>query len=399
MEQTWRWFGPDDVVKISDICQTGATGVVTSLHHIPYGEVWTVDEIRKRQKQIADDSRGALSWSVVESLPVSDAIKLGEGDLEADFGNYRQSLRNLAACGITTICYNFMPVIDWTRTDLSVPLPGGARTLRFDVVKCAAFDCFILKRRGAEDDYGSGVVDDARRWIDASTLQQRSELFRSIMVGLPGAFKRYEIDEFSDILKVFSGLGRNGLLANLRRFLKEVVPTAEEVGARLAIHPDDPPRPLFGLTRAIVDAESLDHAVTSCPSPSNGITLCTGSLGAGRQNDLSAIARRFAGHIHFAHLRNVKKEPNGSFNEAPTLEGDVDMPDIVETLLGEQEVRQRAGRTDWRIPFRPDHGQELLDDIGKATHPGYPAIGRLKGLAELRGVISGISHARRRRES
>lgn len=242
MEQTWRWFGPDDVVKISDICQTGATGVVTSLHHIPYGEVWTVDEIRKRQKQIADDSRGALSWSVVESLPVSDAIKLGEGDLEADFGNYRQSLRNLAACGITTICYNFMPVIDWTRTDLSVPLPGGARTLRFDVVKCAAFDCFILKRRGAEDDYGSGVVDDARRWIDASTLQQRSELFRSIMVGLPGAFKRYEIDEFSDILKVFSGLGRNGLLANLRRFLKEVVPTAEEVGARLAIHPDDPPQ-------------------------------------------------------------------------------------------------------------------------------------------------------------
>jgi mannonate dehydratase len=394
MEQTWRWFGPDDVVRLADARQAGATGIVTALHHIPYGVVWSGEEIERRKGEIAADPSLGLRWSVVESLPVAEPIKLGEGDLEPLFENYRQSLRNLAACGVTTVCYNFMPVLDWTRTDLAWPLPGGGRALRFNAHEFAAFDCFMLERPGAEADHPPEVVRRARAWFDASSEGDRRRLLANIMAGLPGAFDRYDIPGLRRMLDRYRGTTRDGLRENLARFLRAVVPTAEEVGIRMCIHPDDPPRPTFGLPRIVGSADDLAFIVGAYDSDANGITFCTGSLGAGPANDVPAMAKRFAGKIHFAHLRNVAKEPDGSFMEADHLGGDVDMVPVVTTLLEEQKRRRDAGDPRWRIPFRPDHGHELLDDIGKAAFPGYSAIGRLRGMAEIRGVMTAVAALR-----
>jgi mannonate dehydratase len=391
MEQTWRWFGPDDVIKLPHIRQAGASGIVTALHHIRYGVEWTVDEIEKRKALISKDASLGLKWSVVESLPVSEAIKLGEGDLAPLFAAYRASLRNLARCGIHVVCYNFMPVLDWARTDLAYVLPGGGRALRFNAHEYAAFDCYILERPGAEAEHDPAVLERARKWIAAASETDKNRILSNIMAGLPGAFDRYDVPGLRKILDRFKGVTPARLRDNYARFLKEVIPTAEEVGVRMCVHPDDPPRPLFGLPRVVSNADDIDFILKACDSPANGLTFCTGSLGAGAKNDVPAMARRFSGRIYFAHLRNVAKEPDGSFMEADHLGGDVDMVSVVTTLLDEQKRRKDRGDAAWRIPFRPDHGHELLDDVGKPTHPGYPAIGRLRGLAEIRGVMTAVA--------
>ncbi|MGC2779809.1 MAG: mannonate dehydratase [Bradyrhizobium sp.] len=391
MEQTWRWFGPDDPITLPQVRQTGATGIVTALHHIPYGVVWSTDEIVKRIGMIESDSSLRLRWSVVESLPVSEAIKLGEGDLAPLFENYRQSLRNLASCGVTNVCYNFMAVLDWTRTELAFRLPGGATALRFDVDRFAAFDCYILQRRGAEAEFSADVLDRAKAWVAQASESDKDRLLATIMAGLPGAYDRYDVPGLRRMLEKYRDIGHAELRANYARFLREVVPTAQECGVSLCVHPDDPPRDLFGLPRVVSNADDLQFIVDACPSPANGITFCTGALGAGGQNNVPALAERFAPHIRFVHLRNVTKMLDGSFMEAEHLRGDVDMVAVATTLLKEQARRKAAGEPDWRIPFRPDHGHELADDIGRGTHPGYPLVGRLKGLAEIRGVMTAVA--------
>ena len=394
MEESWRWFGPDDVVPLHAIRQAGASGVVTALHQIPYGAVWSVAAIRERQALIAADPALGLRWNVVESLPVHERIKLGEGDLAPLFANYRESMRNLAACGVRVICYNFMPVVDWTRTELRHPLPGGGRALRFNAHEYAAFDCFMLRRPGAEAEHPPEVVARARAWFAAASDTARATLLASIMAGLPGAFDRYDIPALRRMLDRYAGISADDLRRHLARFLAEVIPTAEELGIRMAIHPDDPPRPLLGLPRIVGSAADLRSILASVPGGANGITFCTGSLGAGVQNDVPALAQEFASRVHFVHLRNISKEPDGSFMEADHLDGDTDMVRVVETLLAEQRRRQEAGDPRWRLPFRPDHGHELLDDVGKGSFPGYSAIGRLKGLAELRGVVRAVATLR-----
>ena len=394
MQQSWRWFGPGDVVPLHAIRQAGASGVVTSLHQIPYGEMWSVEAIEARKAEIAADPSLGLHWNVVESLPVHERIKLGEGDLSGLFETYRQSMRNLAASGVRTICYNFMPVVDWTRTELHHRLPGGGTALRYNAHEFAAFECFMLKRDGAEADYPAEVLARARAWFDRSCESDRDTLLASIMAGLPGAFDRYDIPALRRMLDRYRGVTRPVLRERLVRFLREIIPTAEECGMRMAIHPDDPPRDIMGLPRIVSNEEDLAHLVSAVPSDANGITFCTGSLGAGAQNDVPALARRFAPQVHFVHLRNVATEADGSFMEADHLDGDTDMVAVVDAMLAEQARRREAGDADWRIPFRPDHGRELLDDVGKGSFPGYSAIGRLKGLAEIRGVITALAQTR-----
>lgn len=391
MEQTWRWWGPNDIITLSHICQVGATGIVTALHDIPTGELWSSDAVAERKRAIEADSRLGLRWSVVESLPIHERIKLGEGDLKELLDTYRQSMRNLARHGVTTICYNFMPVLDWARTQLRAPLPGGGNALRFNAHEFAAFDCHMLQRDGADTDYSADVLDRAKSWFANATEDDRRRLLGAIMAGLPGAFDRYDIEGLRTMLARYRGIDHVRLRENLAHFLREIIPTAEEVGIRMAIHPDDPPRPLLGLPRICSNAEDIAFILDTVPSPSNGLTFCTGSLGASYANDLPAMARRFAPHILFAHLRNVAKEEDGSFMEADHLGGDNDMVGVVKVLLSEQKRRRDAGEANWRIPFRPDHGHELLDDVGKATHPGYPAIGRMRGLAEIRGVMTALA--------
>jgi mannonate dehydratase len=390
MEETWRWFGPDDACELKHVRQAGARGIVTALHHIPYGHVWTVEEIRKRQAIIEAEASLGLKWRVVESLPVHESVKLGGDGLEPIFHAYRQSLRNLAACGIEVVCYNFMPILDWTRTQLDAPLPGGGTALRFNIHEYAAFDCYMLKRPGAEDEHDETTLNQARSWFQRSSESDREKLLANIMAGLPGAYERYDVPGLRAMLDRYSDVSRTDLQANYVRFLREVVPTAEEVGVRLCVHPDDPPRPLFGLDRIVSNADDIDFILSAVPSPSNGLTLCSGSLGANPANDVPAIARRFADKIHFAHLRNVAKEADGSFMEADHLGGDTDMVALVRVLMAECRRRRAEGRRDWNIPMRPDHGHELIDDASRKTHPGYPVIGRLRGLAELRGVMAAV---------
>ena len=391
MEQTWRWFGPDDAIALPEIRQAGATGIVTALHQIPYGVVWSQDEIATRKSMIEADGGLGLRWSVVESLPVAEPIKQATGDLATLFDNYRQSLRNLGAMGVTTVCYNFMPVLDWTRTQLAVPLPGGGSALRFNAHEYAAFDCFMLARAGAEAEHAPDVLARARAWFDRASESDKDRLLANIMAGLPGAYDRYDIPGLRRMLDRYADITADGLRENLARFLREVVPAADEAGVRLCIHPDDPPRPLFGLPRVVSNEDDLDFIVNAVDSVANGITFCTGSLGAHPTNDLPAMAERFGPRIHFVHLRNVAKEADGSFQEAEHLGGDVDMVAVMGALLGEQSRRHAAGDTHWRLPFRPDHGHALLDDTRRKTHPGYPLIGRLRGLAELRGVMTAVA--------
>jgi mannonate dehydratase len=391
MEESWRWFGPDDLVTLPMIRQTGARGIVTALHQIPYGVVWSIDEIKARIGQIAADASLGLRWNVVESLPIHESIKLGEKNLTPLFDNYRQSMRNLAACGVRVICYNFMPILDWTRTDLAHPLPGGGTSLKFDAVKYCAFDCFMLERAGAESDHAPELLRRAKAWFLAASDSDKAQLLSNVNAGLPGAYARYDIAGFKTMLERYRGIDRDALRANYARFLREIIPTAEEVGIAMCVHPDDPPRPMFGLQRIVSNADDLDFIINAVPSPANGVTFCTGSLGAGAANDVPAMAKRFAPHVHFAHLRNVAKEPDGSFMEAEHLGGDTNMVAVVRALLAEQDRRKSAGNDNWRIPFRPDHGHELLDDVRRKTHPGYPVIGRMRGLAEIRGVIAAVS--------
>ncbi|CAH1652568.1 D-mannonate dehydratase [Hyphomicrobiales bacterium] len=394
MEQCWRWFGPDDVVTLAQARQAGATGIVNSLHQIPYGVVWSVEEIEKRQAIIRSDKSFGLEWRVVESLPIHESVKIGEGDLEPIFENYRQSMRNLAACGLQVICYNFMPVLDWTRTELAHKLPGGGTALRFNLHEYVALDHFMLKRKGADEGHSAEMMDKAKAWFDGSTQADRDRLLSSVMAGLPGAFDRYDLPGLARILERYAGMTHDKLRANLKRFLEAIIPTAEEVGIRMCIHPDDPPRPLFGLPRICSDEEDIAFILDSVPSPANGLTLCSGSLGANPKNDVPKIARRFADKIWFAHLRNVAKDPDGSFMEAEHLGGDTDMVALVDALMAEEQRRKAAGHPHWRIPMRPDHGHELLDDVGKGSFPGYPAVGRLRGLAELRGVMTALAQVK-----
>ncbi len=391
MKQTWRWFGPDDAVTLAAARQAGASGIVTALHHIPYGEVWSVAEIEKRKAEIAAPGFG-LDWSVVESLPIHERVKLGEGDLEPIFANYRQSMANLAACGLKTICYNFMPVLDWTRTELDHSLPAGARALRFNAHEYLAFDWLILERPGAEEGQPPELLARAKAWFDASTQADRDRLLANIMAGLPGAYDRYDVPALRGMLARYAGIDADGLRANFARFLRAVVPAAQELGIRLCVHPDDPPRPLFGLPRIVSTESDIEAVLGMVDLPANGLTLCSGSLGAHPDNDVPAIARRFADRIWFAHLRNVAKDPDGSFMEAEHLGGDTDMVALIAALLDEEARRKAEGRADWEIPMRPDHGHEILDDIGRGSFPGYPAIGRLRGLAELRGVMTALAH-------
>lgn len=391
MEQTWRWFGPDDAVTLPEIRQAGATGIVTALHHIPYGVVWSQQEIATRKAMIEGDTSLGLRWSVVESLPVAEPIKQADGDLSKLFDSYRESLRNLGALGVTTVCYNFMPVLDWTRTQLAVPLPGGGTALRFNAHEYAAFDCFILARKGAEADHSPAVLSRAKTWFDHASESDKDTLLATIMAGLPGAYDRYDIPGLRRMLDRYTDITADGLRENLARFLRGVIPAAEEAGVRMCIHPDDPPRPLFGLPRIVSTADDIAFLLGAVDSDANGLTLCTGSLGASAVNDLPAIARQFAPRTHFVHLRNVGTEPDGSFQEADHLGGDVDMVTVIQPLLYEQKRRRDAGDPHWRLPFRPDHGHELLDDKNRRTHPGYPLIGRLRGLAELRGVMTALA--------
>ncbi|MDV7272163.1 mannonate dehydratase [Thioclava sp. A2] len=389
MIETWRWYGPDlDTISLSEVAQTGATGIVNALHEIPYGEVWTREAIAARRRIIEDTG---FRWEVVESLPIHERIKRGDGDLSALFAAYRQSMVNLAAEGVQVICYNFMPVLDWTRTDLAAPVARGGTCLRFEAYRMAAFEIHMLGREGARDDYDPEVQTRATEWFSASTEAEREALLYAIMAGLPGAFDRYDINGLRTQLALYDGIGREGIRANYRRFLEEVIPTAEEVGLRLCVHPDDPPRDILGLPRVVSTAEDIDWILNAVDSPANGLTLCTGSLGANPANDLPAIAARFAERIHFAHLRNVRKDADGSFEEAAHLDGDTDMVAVLRVLLAEETRRKAQGRSDWSIPFRPDHGHELGPDIGRGAFPGYPLVGRLRGLAELRGVIRALS--------
>ena len=387
MKETWRWYGPLDKIDLAEIRQTGAVGIVTALHEIPYGQVWKRQVISERNSKI---KAAGFKWEVVESLPLHEDIKRGSGDLATLFSNYRQSMVNLAAEGIRTICYNFMPLLDWTRTDLKSPLANGGTCLRFSAYRMAAFEVCMLKREGAEKDYPSEVVERARKWFFEATEKDQQNLLKAIMAGLPGAYDRYDVEGLRYALKSYHGMNADNVRANYQRFLNEVLPTAQELGIRLCVHPDDPPRNILGLPRIVSNAKDIDWVMEAFPTQSNGLTLCSGSLGSGSENDVVEIARRHADRIYFAHLRNVCKEPDGSFEEATHLEGDTNMPALCKVLLDEENTRRRNAMPDWQIPFRPDHGHELLSDPKKKTFPGYPLIGRLRGLAEIRGILHAL---------
>ncbi|MBZ5486546.1 mannonate dehydratase [Halomonas aquamarina] len=382
MEHTWRWFGPKDPIQLGEIRQAGATGIVTALHDIPNDQVWPVEAIRERKAMI---EAAGLSWSVVESVPVHEAIKQGLPERDALIETYCQTLRNLAACGIDTVCYNFMPVLDWTRTDLVHALPDGALALRFDQTAFAAFDLYLLARPGAEAEYSEEDQRAARQYLETLDEPARDKLVNTLIAGLPGAEEHYTLAQFREVLAHYADIDAAGLREHLGYFLRAVIPVAEEVGIRMAIHPDDPPRPLLGLPRVVSTHEDAQWVVDCVPSPANGLTFCTGSYGVREDNDLVAMARHFASHIHFIHLRATRRESDPrSFHEAPHLAGDVDMVGVIRALVDEE--RRRASEGGARLPLRPDHGHHILDDQQRATAPGYPLYGRMRGLAELRGV-------------
>lgn len=399
MRQTWRWFGPKDLVSIDAVTQAGAAGIVTALHHVPPGTVWTPEAIAQRQAEVSrrcDGSASGLAWEVVESLPVSEDIKTQSGAWRAHLEAYRHSLRHLAAAGIEVICYNFMPVLDWTRTDLAWRLPNGATCMRFDLTDFAAFDLFLLKRPGAEDSYDPALRETAAQRFAEMTQAQAAQLVRTVAFGLPGAAETLSLEDVRAHLDRYAAISTEKLRAHLIDFLSEVVPTAEALGLRLCCHPDDPPFPLLGLPRIMSTESDYSAVMRAVDLPSNGITLCSGSLGARADADLPGMMDRWGGRVHFLHLRNVTRESTqipGSFHEAEHLGGDTDMVALIAAALREEARRKAEGRRDCSIPFRPDHGQDMLDDLTRRAQPGYPAIGRLKGLAELRGVIAALSHS------
>lgn len=398
MRQTWRWFGPKDLVSVDDMLQAGVEGVVSALHHIPAGEVWTPEEIAKRQSVIAlckDGSPSGLRWEVVESLPVSEDIKKQKGDCAVHYENYKTSLRNLAAAGLNTVCYNFMPVLDWTRTDLNWRVGTGATCMRFDYVDFAAFDIFILGRKNAASGFPQAIAETARVRYEAMNEADRATLARNVVFGLPGSAESFTLEDVRRHLAEYDAISQDDLRSHLINFLSEVVPVAEEVGIRMCCHPDDPPFNLLGLPRIMSTEEDYRRIMEAVDLNANGITLCTGSLGARSDNDLPGMMKRLGDRVHFLHLRNVKRETDsvqGSFFEAEHLGGDTDMVAVIAAILQEEKKRRDAGRADHSIPMRPDHGQNILDDLTRNAQPGYPAIGRLKGLAELRGIMTALSH-------
>lgn len=392
MKHVWRWFGEHDVVALEEIEQAGASGIVTALHHLENGAVWPVEKIKNRKAQIATRLSGektTLSWDVVESLPVSEDIKKQDANWREHIANYKTSLENLASCGLETICYNFMPILDWTRTDLKWLLPNGATCMRFDYIDFAAFDIFILNRKNADADFTPDIVELAQERYSQMDEDQQKALAHNIVAGLPGANQNLTMEDIKQLLETYSKIDGAQLRSNLVAFLEEVVPTAEKLGMRLCCHPDDPPFPLLGLPRIMSTEADYTKLVSAVDSPANGITLCSGSLGANAMNDLPGMMERLGDKVHFLHLRNValdeQKSP-GSFYEDEHLAGNTDMVALIDAVLAEEHKRKASGRTDWNIPMRPDHGQDILDDQKRKSQPGYPAIGRLKGLAELRGV-------------
>jgi mannonate dehydratase len=382
MEQTMRWFGPQDPVSLSDISQSGCTGVVTALHHVPVGEIWTREEILKRKTAV---EAAGLTWTVIESLPVHEDIKKHSGSFEKYIENYKVSLRNVASAGLKVVTYNFMPILDWMRTDPTFTLPNGSKALRFEKSAFIAFDLFLLKRPGAEKDYASEEISRADKRFQTMTAEEKETLFRNALLGLPGSEERFTEQQILAALKTYDHITADTLKQHLFYFLRQVVPLAEELALKMAIHPDDPPYPILGLPRVVSTEKDAVEIINCSPSPANGICFCTGSYGARPDNDLPGMVSRLGDHIHFLHLRNTRRDAEGNFFEANHLDGDADMPAIVRQIV---LLMNRRGTP---IPMRPDHGHQMLDDLKKKTYPGYSAIGRLKGLAELRGLEAGIA--------